>query len=274
MSDDLSFLVQETFRVNELRQNGILEEELEDGEEFWTPAKAVAQTRKLPQAPGLFFHLAQQSGTFIIRTLASANLALDHASISQHPEEYPSLRLVSAEGSELEQLDWFTCDSLEEAQMVHARVGHRRFPLREEEVCNLSDPGFSWWLESRAGSFTLYSKRSVLKAGPESIGPLADPQLAPHRWQELTSLLAQLPLELGMGMEGSRYYMSAAQDAWVVDEFSRVFREGVISPELNDLFRLLNKRGVPTGQLETCWFFLSEMAAIRRFWLAIEDRLS
>jgi hypothetical protein len=274
--DDLSFLVQETMRINELRQAGVSVEDLEDGEEFWTPATVpAAQPRSAPDRPGVLFHLEHQGGTFIVRTMPSANLAESVALITATPEDFPSLRLIHDEQIQLHLLSWFACETLEEAEVVHARLGHRRFPLREEDVCNLSDPGFSWWLEAKSGSFVAHSKMGLLRENLVRLGPIADAQIAPHRWNELASLLSHLPLALNVSNETSRLTMSASsQDAWVVDEFCRVFMEGKISSELTDIFRLLGRRGVPAGLLETSWFFLKEMSVVRLFWIEIEERLS
>lgn len=273
--DDLSFLVQETMRINDLRQAGIRVEDLEDGEEFWTPVETpAAQPRVAPAKPGVLFHLEHQGGTFIVRTMPSAQLAESLELITATPEDFPTLRLINDEQTQLHLLNWFACETFEEAEVIHTRLGHRRFPLREEDVCNLSDPGFSWWLEAQSGSFTLHCKMGLLRENLVRLGPLADAQIAPHRWNELSSLMAHLPLAVNVSNEGSRLTMtSSAQDAWVVDEFCRVFIEGKISSELTDIFRLMGRRGVPAGLLETSWFFLKEMSAVRQFWIEIEERL-
>jgi hypothetical protein len=274
--DDLSFLVQETMRLTDLRQAGVHGEDLEDGEEFWTPVEAAPpQTRAAPEAPGVLFHLEHQGGTFIVRTMPSRNLAKSVALIAASPEDFPTLRLIQAEQLQLHLLKWFACETPEEAEVVHARLGHRRFPMREEEVCNLSDPGFSWWLEAQSGSFVAHTKMGKLRENLVRLGPIADPQIAPHRWNELATLLSHLPLALNVSNETSRLTMTAEpKDRWVVDEFCRVFLEGKMSSDLTDLFRLLGRRGVPTGLLETSWFFLKEMSVVRRFWIDIEELLS
>lgn len=267
--DDVSFLVQETMRLSERRLMG----EIEDGEETWEPV-FLETVEPAPQAPGLFFHLEQTGGTFIIRTLPSHNLAVDQELITAHPEEYPTLRLIYEGGVQLKKLKWFELGSFSEAEIVHQRVGQRRFPRREEEVCNLSDPGFSWWLEKHAHGFSLYSKMGLLKEGLVRLGPLADGQLAPHRWNDLIQLLSQLPLKLDVRAENNRFIMSSESEKWLLDEFLRVFTRGQVSDDLQSVFRLLGKKGVNEGLLSTCWYFLQEVAAVRRFWLEIEDQLN
>lgn len=228
----------------------------------------------VPVKPGVLFNFVQQGGTFIVRTLVSQNLAEDFAKITANPEEFPTLRLVDSVGPQLKRLNWFECETTEAAEAIHARIGHRRFPCREEDVCNLSDPGFSWWLEKSSQQFSVHSKMSFMKDGVVRLGPLADAQLAPHRWSELSEVLSQLPLKLNVNVESTRLHMDGgADEAWIVEEFERVFAEGVVSNELQDIFRLLSKRGAVVSTLESAWFFLLEVAAVRRFWIEIEKRL-
>ncbi len=270
--DDLSFLVQETLNQNELRQLGEWQEE--DGEEVWEPL--VFEMEKVPELPssaGVFFHLVHQGGTFIVRTLESHNIKKDHALIVQSPESYPTLRLVDGSGPQVHRLKWFAVETFEEAQAIHGRIGQRRFPIREEDVCNISDPGFSWWMEESDHGFTLYSKMSMLKESITRLGPLADPKLAPHRLSELATALSYLPSNLDVSIENSRFHMKAESETWIALEFAKVFSQGLISQEIFDIFRLLDKRGVPGSILESSWFFLREVAAVRKFWIKISEIL-
>ncbi|MBY0518067.1 MAG: hypothetical protein K2P81_14255 [Bacteriovoracaceae bacterium] len=270
--DDLSFLVQETLKQNELRQLGEWQEE--DGEEVWEPVTFEPEViAELPVSAGIFFHLVHQGGTFIVRTLESKNIKEDHALIIQSPESYPSLRLVDGSGPQIHRLKWFAVETFEEAQAIHGRIGQRRFPLREEDVCNISDPGFSWWMEESDNGFTLHSKMSVLKESMTRLGPLADPKLAPHRLSDLATSLSFLPLKLEVSIENSRFHMKADSDAWIALEFAKIFSQGVISQDIFDIFRLLGKRGVPSATLESSWFFLREVAAVRKFWIKISELL-
>lgn len=267
--DDLSFLVEETFRLSELR----LVVDLEDGEETWDPQAPLLAPLVAPSAPGLVFHLEQSRGTFVVRTHPCQDLRATVAAIQEAPEDYPSLRFVTEAGGDFAKLGWFEFATLGEAEVVHQRVGQRRFPQREEEVCNLSDPGFSWWLEATRDGFVVHSKMGLLKEGLTRLGPLADAQLAPYRWNVLAQILGQLPIDVEIRQENNRLVMTAHEDQWLLQEFLSLFKRGEVTPELQDVFRLLSKRGTPPALLETCWFFLTEMAAVRRFWMAVEAQL-
>ena len=195
--------------------------------------------------------------------------------ILNQPEDYPSLKLLEESGVPEERLQWFSTETRNQAEHVHARMGQRRFPRREEDVCNLSDPGFSWWMESSQGHFTLFGKMNWVKEGLVRLGPLHDMNLAAPRWTELAALLVFLPIPLEVSTEVSRFQMSASHEhAWLVEEFRNVFTKGEVSNELREMFVILGKRGATNNQLESCWYFLQESAAARKFWLQIQSQLN
>lgn len=260
--DDMEYLVQETFRLNHVLQTGNSK-----GFKF--------EPGKIPTGPGILYHLQDSRSVFVIRTLPSDDLARDHALILQHPEDYPSLKLLEEDGCPEDRLQWFTVETKGQADHVHSRVGQRRFPRREEDVCNLSDPGFSWWTENSKDSFTLYGKMNWMKEGLTRLGPLYDVNLAQPRWAELSSLLVHLPIPIQVTTELSKFQLSAdPEHRWLVDEFRRVFIEGVVSEELREIFIILGKRGASASGLESSWYFLQEAAAVRNFWKNIQSQLS
>lgn len=260
--DDMEYLVQETFRLNQMLHTG-------EAHTF------KFESGKIPHGPGILYHLQNSGPVFVIRTFVSQDVARDHALALEHPEEYPSLKLLADGGVPQERLQWFTTETLNQAEHVHSRMGQRRFPRREEDVCNLSDPGFSWWLENQAAGFTVYGKMNWVREGLTRLGPVHDVNLAGARWIELATALTALPVPVDVSNEVSRFQMSAAQEhSWLIEEFRRVFTVGEVSDELRDMFIILGKRGASASHLESCWFFLQEVAAARKFWLQIQTQLS
>ncbi len=247
--DDLEFLVRETFRAH-------------------------ARPRlELPEGPGILYHVQAQAGVFVVRTLPVPDLAASHAQAMEFPEEFPTLRLLSDGGDPSERLRAFATSTRAQAEHVHERVGHRRFPRREEEVCNLSDPGFSWWMETTPAGFILHSKMNWSRSGLMRLGPLADGNVFPTRWTVLASLLRLLPPAVDVVTEPHRFSLHCPSAPWLAAEFASVFARGHVSEELRDLFKLLAKRGAGVAPLETTWYFLEEAAAVRRFWGDVQSGL-
>lgn len=257
--DEMEFLVQETFRLSHMLQEG------EDVSHL--PLAAV------PSAPGLLYHLQDSGPVFVVRTLVSEDLARDHARVLAHPEEFPTLRLLENGGEVRSRLRWFAVEDLAQADHVHERVGQRRFPRREEDVCNLSDPGFGWRIEESEAQFTLYGKMNWGKENLKRLGPVYDVNLAQGRWVDLATLLANLQVAVDVTSEVSKLSMSSTEASWLVEEFKRVFVDGIVSPEMRELFVILGKRKAAPALLETCWYFLQEAAAARRFWSTIQREL-
>lgn len=246
--DDMEFLVNETFRINGQKD---------------MPRPII------PHAPGVLYHLQDGAAMFVVRTLVVDDVAEGYAMVLANPEEYPSLRLLEDNGDPESRLRWFTTETRDIAQHLHERVGQRRFPKREEDVCNLSDPGFSWWMESESGKMCLHAKLHQVRDGVQRLGPLHDVNIGSVRWGELSQLLAHLPVEVEVEVGSSKFGLAAAGAPWLIEEFTRVFSEGEVSQELRELFRIMGKRGANAIALESCWFFLQEAAAVRRLWREI-----
>lgn len=261
--DELEYLVQETFRLNHLLHTG-------ENRPFRYEAS------RGPAGPGLLFHLQNAGAVFVVRTLVTADLARDHALALERPEDFPSLKLLENGGVPAERLQWFSVETLAQAEHIHSRVGQRRFPRREEDVCNLSDPGFSWWIQNSKSAFTVYGKMNWMSEELVRLGPLHDINLAGPCWTELAALLVHLPLPVEVSTESSRFQLGSTgpEHTWLIDEFRRVFTHGEVSEELREMFVIIGKRGASTAQLESCWYFLQEVAAVRRFWLQIQTQLN
>lgn len=258
--EDLSFLVKQTFRN---------EDWIEEDEEGWEPETEVPT---VPAKPGLFFHVDFHGGTFVIRSLLSDNLQTDIEKIKASPEEYPSLRLLQDGRVRWHKLNHFACEYREEAEVLHQRLGMRRFPLKEEAVCNISDPGFNFWYEKNDQGFTLHPKIKNLATHSKRIGPLLDAKIAIRRWSELALVFDGLPLGVEFRQEGGSLCFQS-QEAWLTEAFEKVFLAGEFSGELSDVFKLLAKRTKELSVLETGWYFLQEAALARRFWMKVESEL-
>lgn len=247
--DDLGFLVQETFRINGL-------------------------SKLAPSGPGVLYNLQSSSLVFSLRALAVSDVDIMVTDILKAPEDYPSLRLLENEGDPAERLKWFSTGSQGEAEYVCARVAHRRFPRREEDLCNLSDPGFGWWLEEIPGGFVIHGKRNSLHPNLRSLGPLADPNLFQRHWQDLSEVMSGLPVPLEWMIGNARFQLSSVESPWLTQELMKVFLNGEVSEELRELFIILGRKYAKPAQLEASWYFLKEAAAMRRFWVALEAHFS
>ena len=53
-----------------------------------------------------------------------------------------------------------------------------------------------------------------------------------------------------------------------------IFEIGEMSKGLKHVFKILARRYPDSSKVETCWLYLQEVAAVRRFWIQIQYDLS
>lgn len=262
--DDIEILVSETFR---------------HFHENYKPAGALLINdepyAELPDGPGLIYHLQKSPSIFVIRTLVTNSIREDYALIMASPENYPSLRLIEENGEELgEKLRFFSVDSSCEAEIIHDQLNNRRFPVYEEILCNLSDPGFSWWLTKFDDRFQLaFNISTQMDQSTVKLGPLGDQQLAARNFSVLSGFLQNSGIEYSIQNEGSRI-LFGEENSFLQEEFQNIFEFGQVSDNLKNVFKILARKFPDSSQIETCWLYLAEVAAVRRFWIQIQYDLT
>lgn len=229
------------------------------------------EVNEFPEEPGVLYHLQKSSSLFVIRTLVSKNIREDYQKIIDSPEEYPSLRLVEGDSKDIEKkLRFFILDNHLQAEIVHDQISNRRFPVDEEIMCNLSDPGFSWWLTKKVNGFQLSFTLSVgLDAETIKLGPVGDQQMALRNFQLMEILMQKAGLDLNIQNESNRVQFNEGEE-FLLEELKDLFEFGVVGEGLINLFKLVSRRISDHSQLETIWLYLQEIAAMRRFWIQIQ----
>lgn len=229
----------------------------------------------LPEEPGIIYHLQKTSSIFVIRTLVTSNIRDCYESIMERPDNYPSLRLIEEDSAPVQKkLRFFPVESLNQAEIIHDQLNNRRFPVHEETLCNLSDPGFSWWLTSKGQFFQVSFTMSVgLDESSVKLGPLGDHQLAMKNFLAFSELLQNCGLALEIQNEVNRVQIGNGED-FVLDELRDLFEFGVVSDGFRDLFKILARHSKDHSTIETIWFYLQELAAMRRFWIQLQYDLN
>src|SRR5690606_12504301 len=135
-----------------------------------------------------------------------------------------------------------------------------------EMMCNISDPGFSWWLTKKTGGFQLAFTMSVTSdESTIKLGPLGDKELALRNFQTLENLITSVGIEMNMQNDTNRVQFMDCED-FILEELKDLFEFGVVTETLTDIFKLLANENKTNSALETTWFYLQELAAMRRFW--------
>jgi hypothetical protein len=269
MFDDISFLVEETFRDVEKSEGskGLFNNFF--NKEVLTP----------DEVPGFFYHLQKKASTFVIRIHPTANLKEDYKNILKHPDLFPTLRLNEGEQTLGEKLAYFECDRLEIAKNIKSHLGNKRFPMFEERVFNVSDPGDSWWLRLEEKKITVLFKLSHTEDMGRLIklGPLGDSHKSLDTLNQLYGYFKMMmPIEDYSSGYGQWSMSCAEADNVNFENLKRLFSHGETSHELWEVLRKmeLESQGKPfLESLQKANYFLMELSFIRHFWKTIEEKL-
>lgn len=273
--DEIELLVAETYKHFHEHQ-GLAQVE-EQVEELLNDIHIASEEESFlfPEEPGIIYHVQKTSTVFVIRTFVSRNIRDDYFKIIETPEDYPSLRLVEAGEDIHTRLKFFIVENPSQAEIIHDQLHNRRFPVHEELMCNLSDPGFSWWLTKKAKGFQLAFTMSVVNDNDQTIklGPLGDRELALRNFQTLGSLISSAGIEMNIQNEMNRVQFTDCEE-FILEELKDVFEFGVLTQTFQDLFKILARKIKDHSTLEQTWFYLQELAAMRRFWIQIQFDLN
>lgn len=267
--DEIELLVAETFKhFNEHFATG-------EKEEILPVVPAQEEDSEFPEEPGVIYHVQKSKSVFVIRTLVTQNIREDFKQILERPEDYPSLRLLEGGAENIQRkLKFFLVENPFQAEIIHDQLHNRRFPIDEEMMCNLSDPGFSWWLTKKQKGFQLAFTMSVASdENTVKLGPLGDRELAVRNFQVLEDLISGAGIGMNIQNEMNRVQFTDCEE-FILEELKDVFEFGVVTQTLTDIFKILAKQTKERGPLETTWFYLQELAAMRRFWIQIQFDLN
>lgn len=267
--DEIELLVAETFK--HFHENF----EYSPDEEFNSEISQDDNANTLlPDSPGIIYHVQKSVSVFVIRTFVSKNIHQDYLSIVNKPEDYPSLRLIDGDVDLIEKLKFFIVDNSSEAEIIHDQLNNRRFPIHEEMMCNLSDPGFSWWLTKKDFGFQISFTMSVTTDDRTlKLGPMGDKELALRRFQSLEHLVSNAGLELNIQNELNRVQFTDCEE-FLLEELKDLFEFGVITDTMKDIFKILSIKTKDHSLLEEIWFYLHELASMRRFWIQVQYNLN
>lgn len=235
-------------------------------EEFENTQEALIEEQdsildEYPQGPGLIYAIHKSGTTFTIRGYVATSIeeAFDNLTMGD-AHSYRALRL---EEEQLDLVEFMEFDSTAQAEIVQDQIFNKRFPLEEDILCNISDPGFSWWYGKTDDGFRINFKSHKLVGAGERLrlGPIGDVVVAHHRLAQLEGhFKSHMPVSEMVISEKQFILKSSDTTHPILNELMRVFEKGEIDEESALLCELC-----PSLRL-----YVKELAAVRRFWLKIE----
>lgn len=269
MLDDISFLVQETFKE---ANNTLKNKSLFGG--------FKSKLNEIPEdSSGVLFRIQRNAATFVLRIHPAEDLRSEYQNILKHPSMYPSMRFEE-EDIIAEELMYYVCDDVRIGQVLKDKLGNKRFSINEEQVFNISDPGDSWWLKREDNKVSIFFKLSHTQDMSDLIklGPLGDPDSSLEAFSKLYGYFEMLfPLEDYSSGFGQFSFTVGAGRQPIFEQLFRLFAQGDVSPVFWDYLRDLeiqNQNKPYLDALRKANYFILELAETRRFWLEIQSKLA
>jgi hypothetical protein len=175
--DSIEFLVQETFNL------------ADQGTDFKNPfdnnkkdeLSQFLDSLSPRNQSGIMYRVNQASYTFSIKSLCFKDLKTDIKKILDNKEfnclfnnsqEITSQEFMSLINREV--FIYYT-NHISLAEIIYENINNRRFPLKEDNIFNISDPSLGWWFLDKGDEFEI-SFRTPLRNSNQihNLGPIGD----------------------------------------------------------------------------------------------------
>lgn len=229
-----------------------------------------------PHAPGIIYKLDSSIGTFCVRGFPTENIALAMKDIYKSTSPKRS-QLKLGEEDELSQVKFFVTKSVELAEAIKEQIVNRRFPHQEDSVCNISDPGFSWWMNAdelnemgeASGRFEIFFKAHGVNRMDKFIqlGPIGDSTLAIQKMNQARTLLNDSFPIIEYSCDEKNFSVATSKpDHLGFIAFKNIFLHGENETELENF--------PDTSVGRSLFYYLQELATVRKFWIEVKASLS
>lgn len=268
--NELDFLVQETFRVNDCGVNS--NEEMNSLFNF-----GKSNTFIMPEETcGLFYKVDKRASTFIVRCLPSTNLKSDYTKIVSNPKAFASLKLDD-EVKVADQLFYFECDNYLLAKKIKTNICNKRFPLQEEELFNVSDHSDHWWISSSDQDLSISFKLRVSDQTSIKTGALTDSKDLGFKLKSLYGYFKLLFPVTEYSLSESHFKISCSDSENLIFKgIKDLFIKGEVDHTFwSYLFDLERKSANEPflDDLKAANFLLLELCSTREFWKQVELKL-
>ena len=225
--------------------------------------ESVIHDEVTPEA-GIYFGIDTSLGSFCLRGVPIENFNEEKKRIDELIQANSQLRKIK-DGK----LEFFPCESFELAQVICDTMMNRRFPFEEDSLCNISDPGPSWWLERGDRHLRIYFKSmGKSKDVKEKIGPIGDTEVTKKRWEQVTETLMSVYPGLNCEVSENGVFLAISSHEAPETSFLNHLSDFIIDGEVNkSLFQNLPKN----YNSKIFKLYLTELAACRKFWIKVES---
>lgn len=228
-----------------------------------------------PETPGIIYKIDNGASTFCVRGYSVANIREGFLELTNGDSaKRPVLKLTKDEDGS--SVMFFQTRTFELAEAVREQIINRRFPHQEDAVCNISDPGFSWWMDVREtpesgfkqGRFEIFFRSHGINRADKYIqlGPIGDGGVAALRMNQAKTLLrSSFPISEFSCDDKSFTVASQKPDHLGFISFKNIFLDGINNTEPENF---------PDNSMgRTLYYYFHELAIVRKFWIEVKSKL-
>jgi hypothetical protein len=232
----------------------------------------VIEKDLFPESSGVIYRIDSGPSTFCVRGFSSHNLSKSMRELKESvSSKRPILKITTED--DFKQICYFETRTFELAEAIREQIVNRRFPHQEDALCNLSDPGFSWWMDVQShsdedGRFEIFFRSHGINRAEKylQLGPIGDGSIAALRMNQARTLLrSSFPISEFSCDDKSFAVASLKPDHSSFVSFKNIFLYGLNNTTLENF---------PDNSLgRTLYFYFHELAIVRKFWIEVKKKL-
>jgi hypothetical protein len=267
-NEDFEFKSLSNENLNDLEQIEL--NFFDDAFDFSAPDKPIVEGHSCEEerslsGPGVVYKLEKGISTFCLRGMATSDMEWEADAIERKdPQILKKLRIDPSDTNEA--IGFFPTYDLAFAETVVDQLINRRFPKQEAIVCNLSDPGFSWWLSCDDSSIEVYFQSHGIERDENLIqlGPLGDPFIAYQFFKKSFSFFkSQFSIHEFSATEKGLRISCGMNSIDTFQKLVKLFIEGIY-PWEESFFQGHNN---PDKSL---LLYFYELSVLRSFWIDVQ----
>jgi hypothetical protein len=221
-----------------------------------------------PEGPGLIYKIEKGISTFCVRGIACQDIKEIFDELTDGEKSHAKkLKLETEE--DIASIKFYSTESAELAEQISEELINRRFPIEEDILCNLSDPGFSWWLDVGEDHFQVFFKSHGIHRAEDYIrlGPLGDRTIACSRMLKAEAIFRSA-FPVGEFVSSDKGFAISTTDPTNIH--FQTLKNFFLTGENNTT----DSTFPPSIEGRTLFYYFKEVASIRHFWLTIEKEVT
>ncbi|MCB9063176.1 MAG: hypothetical protein H6622_16750 [Halobacteriovoraceae bacterium] len=227
----------------------------------------VDDRNQIPNGPGLVYRLDKRIGTFCVRGLPTNSIYQTYLKLSfEDKKVIKKLRIET--DNDFESISYFETETVRQARAIEQNMLNKRFPYMEDMVCNISDPGFSWWMNAKkSGVHIFFTSHGVQREDQFlKLGPLGGPQKAIEIFKKFYDFLNHVSTLARFSCDEKTLLLESNTQDNLIEGIRNVF----IAGEYN-LEGIESQYGKDYMQF---FDYLRSLSFSRTFWIDIQELVS